>query len=175
MGVMTTNRAISCGPAVRCLIGFPRLPLTGMAGQWKRRAGCRSPGGEHSVRDPGPRSGAQLITSEVWQPHRKPATSHARDAVTTENKTAADLERVMHALKRERTEHRAAKRDLAALKADVLARIEALEQRQPPAPDLGQITGALAGIRSDLRAELATVRSELDELSGQVAMFIRQP
>jgi hypothetical protein len=94
--------------------------------------------------------------------------------VTTENKTAADLERVMGALKAERQQHREARRDLAVLRADFLGRIEALEQRQPAGPDLGQITGALAGIRADLRAELAALRGELTELADTVHAFTRQ-
>jgi hypothetical protein len=96
--------------------------------------------------------------------------------VTTENKTAADLERVMGALKAERQQHREAKRDLAVLRADFLARIEALEQqRQPAGPDLAQITSGLAAIRADLRAELAALRGELTELADTVHDFTRQP
>ena len=95
--------------------------------------------------------------------------------MTTENKTAADLERVMGALKAERQQHREAKRDLAVLRADFLARIEALEQRQPAAPDLGVITSGLAAIRADLRGELAAVRGELQELAETVHQFTRLP
>ena len=95
--------------------------------------------------------------------------------MTTENKTAADVERLMGALQAERQLHRAANRELATLNADVLARLEALEQRQPAGPDLAQITTGLAAIRSDLRAELAALRGELTELADTVHDFTRQP
>lgn len=53
-------------------------------------------------------------------------------------------------------------------------RIEALEQQAPAAgPDVATITGALASIRADLRAELAAVRGELQELSDRLDQFVR--
>jgi hypothetical protein len=95
--------------------------------------------------------------------------------MTTEHKTAADLERVMGALKAERQQHREAKRTIIRLERELFQRVEALEQRQPAGPDLGQITGALAGIRADLRAELAALRGELTEVADTVHAFTRQP
>ena len=106
---------------------------------------------------------------------RKPQASHRRDAMTAQQPTAADVERLQHALKRERTEHREAKRVIIRLERQLFERVEALEQRQPAGPDLGQITGALAGIRADLRAELAALRGELTEVADTVHAFTRQP
>jgi hypothetical protein len=94
--------------------------------------------------------------------------------MTAQQPTAADVERLQHALKRERTEHREAKRVIIRLERQLFERVEALEQRQPAGPDLGQITGALAGIRADLRAELAALRGELTEVADTVHAFTRQ-
>ena len=93
-----------------------------------------------------------------------------RDAVLADHPTAADAERLHTALQREREGHRSTRRSLAAL----TERLEALEQRPPAAgPDLAQITGALASIRADLRAELAAVRAEVADLADTVAQFTR--
>jgi hypothetical protein len=89
--------------------------------------------------------------------------------------TAEDVDKLQRALKAERQLHRAANRELATLKADFLGRIEALEQRQPAGPDMGVITSGLAAIRSDLRAELAALRGELQEVADVVHAFTRQP
>jgi len=93
--------------------------------------------------------------------------------MTAQQPTAADVERLQHALKRERTEHREAKRVIIRLERQLFERVEALEQRQPPGPDLAQITTGLAAIRSDLRGELAALRGELAELSDTVHQFTR--
>jgi uncharacterized protein YceH (UPF0502 family) len=103
---------------------------------------------------------------------RKPEQSHWRDAVLKENPTGADAERLHTALQRERDAHRMTRRAFAAM----TERIEALEAQQlaPAAgPDMATITGALAGIRSDLRAELAALRAELEALSDRVDQFVR--
>jgi hypothetical protein len=90
--------------------------------------------------------------------------------VLVDHPTAADAERLHHALVNEREGHKVTRRALAAL----TERLEALEQRPPAAgPDLATITGALAGIRADLRGELAALRGELSELAEIVHQFAR--
>jgi predicted nucleic acid-binding Zn-ribbon protein len=91
--------------------------------------------------------------------------------VLVDHPTAADAERLHHALVNEREGHRSTRRALAAL----TERLEALEQRPPAAgPDLATITSGLAGIRADLRAELAAVRAEVADLAEIVHQFARQ-
>jgi hypothetical protein len=95
--------------------------------------------------------------------------------VLSEHPSAADAERLHHALKREREAHRETKRALIRLERELFARVEALEQRPPAAgPDLATITSGLAGIRADLRAELAAVRAEVADLAEIVHQFARQ-
>ena len=88
-----------------------------------------------------------------------------------EQQTGSDVERVMHALKREREAHKATTRLLAQAHKDLQRRVEALEAR--PSIDLASITAGLAAIRSDLRAEVAALRQELDQLEQQLHQFTR--
>lgn len=88
-----------------------------------------------------------------------------------EQTTQGDVDRLLHALKREREARKQAERDSIQLRDAMLSRLEALETR--PAP-LGPILDGLAAIRRDVEASLAAMRSEIDDLHEQVQSFVRE-
>lgn len=88
-----------------------------------------------------------------------------------EQQTGSDIERLLHALKREREAHKATTRLLAQAHKDLQRRVEAIESRPPI--NLASITAGLAAIRSDLRAEVAALRQELDQLGLELQQFVR--
>jgi hypothetical protein len=92
-----------------------------------------------------------------------------------ELKTAADVQRLQHALKQERMLHAGTRRTLERLEADLLPRIEAIEARATEPVSMAGITTGLASIRADLRAELAAMRQELTDLADELHQFTRQP
>lgn len=90
-----------------------------------------------------------------------------------EQKTAQDVERLLHALKCERNARKDAERDRAQLRAELGQRIAALEAR--PVPDLAAAVAGIAEIRRDVVAMVASMRAEIDDLSTSVAELLRRP
>lgn len=93
------------------------------------------------------------------------------------NKTQSDVERLQGALKASREEarrHRSRAQSAEAQLRQLVDRIEVLESR-PPAPNLNNVLGGLAAIRSDLVAQLATQQAEIDDLRAVLDSYVRQP
>jgi hypothetical protein len=93
--------------------------------------------------------------------------------MATDTKTAADVERLHRALRSERELRKGAEREVAQLRAEMLSRLEALEQRQEGGVSMAQITAGLAAIRADLRGEVASLRAEVAEMAEQLSQFVR--
>lgn len=93
--------------------------------------------------------------------------------MATDTKTAADVERLHRALRNERELRKGAERQVAQLQSEMLSRLEALEARQGNGVSMASITSGIAAIRADLRAELASIRGEVAELSEQFQQFTR--
>jgi len=96
--------------------------------------------------------------------------------VSEAQRTTADVERLQGALHRERDSHKATRAVLKRLQDEIMPRLATLEQeRQQEPPNLAVVTGGLASIRADLRAEIAAMRQELADLADELHQFTRQP
>ena len=92
-------------------------------------------------------------------------------AQAQEQDLAADVERLRHALKRERETTKKVERTLGAVRGDISSRLAALEVQATRATaqrDLSPVLAGVASIRAELLGELAIMRQELDELHTQV-------
>lgn len=114
---------------------------------------------------------AALFTSPLY--NRNAVGNHLRRDAMDDQKTAADVERLLHALKAERNARKDAERDRAQLRAELERRIAALEAR--PVPDIAVAVAGIAEIRRDVVAMVATMQAEIDDLSTSLAELLRRP